>query len=49
MINKKNKNKLGISLMLNPKLWKDFKRYCLDNDISMTKKLEEMINGVLKK
>lgn len=37
------------SIRINPKLWEDFKIWCIRNNIAMSEKLEELIKGVLKK
>ena len=37
------------SIRINPKLWEDFKIYCIKNKVSMTEKLEEMIKKEIVK
>lgn len=37
------------SIRIDPKLWMDFKLYCIKNKIAMSEKLEELIKGVLGK
>jgi hypothetical protein len=37
------------SIRINPKVWEDFKIYCIKNKIAMGEKLEELIKGVLGK
>ena len=37
------------SIRINTKVWEDFKIWCIKNKVSMSEKLEEMINGVMKK
>lgn len=37
------------SIRINPKVWEDFKIWCIKNKVAMSEKLEEMIKEVLKK
>jgi hypothetical protein len=37
------------SIRIEPKLWMDFKLYCIKNKIAMSEKLEEMIKKELGK
>ena len=36
------------SIRINPKIWEEFKIWCIKNHISISEKLEELIKGVLK-
>ena len=37
------------SIRINPKVWEDFKIWCIRNKVAMREKLEEMIKKVMKK
>ena len=37
------------SIRINPKIWEDFKIWCIKNKVAMSEKLEEMIKETLKK
>ncbi|HJX50117.1 MAG TPA: hypothetical protein VJ438_01510 [Candidatus Nanoarchaeia archaeon] len=37
------------SIRINPKVWEDFKIWCIRNKVAMSEKLEEMIKEVMKK
>jgi hypothetical protein len=37
------------SIRINPKLWEDFKVYCIRKGIAMSEKLEELITKEIKK
>jgi len=41
-------NKIVKGFQVDPLLWKEFKKYCIDNDISISDKIEELINEELK-
>lgn len=44
-----NKETATSSIRINPKLWEDFKIWCIGNKVAMSEKMEEMIKEVLKK
>jgi Txe/YoeB family toxin of Txe-Axe toxin-antitoxin module len=37
------------SIRINPKVWEDFKIWCIRNKVAMSEKLEEMIKEVMRK
>jgi len=37
------------SIKVKPSLWKDFKIWCINNDVQISDKLEEILKGVVKK
>ena len=37
------------SIKVRPSLWKDFKIWCINNNIQISDKLEDMLKGVVKK
>jgi len=39
---------INSSIRVNAKLWEDFKIWCIKNKVSMSEKLEEVINEMMK-
>lgn len=45
-----SRNVLGVtSIRINPDLWKEARKYCIDNDMSISELIENLLKEKLKK